>query len=275
MALLADFHSGDPEPVLEMLYEDVPDAILIPGDVIVGYFPEGSDFIIDRCRNVIRFLEGCAGIAPAYVSVGNHECLICDEELEALRATGITLLDNEWSEIRLRDEQNVTHSAADRILAGGLTSAHTMSYRRFRDQYNRDHDGGYVRYPYRRRPRNIAKYPAESAWLEEYEKEEGYKILLCHHPEYWSIREPMLRDMKFDLVLSGHAHGGQWQIFGRGIFAPGQGILPRYTCGVHYGPYGRMIISRGLNNPYRIVPRWGNPCEVVYCVFGEAGAHRN
>ena len=272
MVLLADFHNGDPGPVLAMLYEDMPDVILIPGDVVLGYLPEGNNLIINRCRNIIPFLEGCAGIAPTYVSVGNHECLLCNEDLDALKATGITLLDNEWTEITFREEQSAAHLAADRILAGGLTSAHTMSYRRFRDQYNRDHEGEYVRYPYRRRPRDIAKYPSESAWLDEYEKEEGYRILLCHHPEYWCIREPMLKDRDLDLVLSGHAHGGQWQFFGRGIYAPGQGILPRYTCGMHYGPYGRMIISRGLNNPYRSVPRWGNPCEIVYCVFRDTEA---
>ena len=59
MASLADFHNGDPGPVLEMLYEDMPDVILIPGDVVLGYLPEGNNLITDRCRNIIPFLEGC------------------------------------------------------------------------------------------------------------------------------------------------------------------------------------------------------------------------
>lgn len=70
-----------------------------------------------------------------------------------------------------------------------------------------------------------------------------------------------------DLVLSGHAHGGQWSFMGRGIIAPGQGWFPKYTSGVHQGQYGSMIISRGLSNPYKSVPRIGNPCEVVYVVL--------
>jgi predicted MPP superfamily phosphohydrolase len=77
----------------------------------------------------------------------------------------------------------------------------------------------------------------------------------------------MLCDRKIDLVLSGHAHGGQWRFLGQGILSPGQGLFPKYTSGVHEGRYGRMIISRGLSNPYKAVPRFGNPCELVYVEF--------
>lgn len=259
MAVLADFHNGDPEPVLDILRNDIPDAIMIPGDFVMGYFPEGEKYVIDRCRKVISLLEGCCEIAPTYMSAGNHECLLCDDEYGRLRATGAILLNNEWIE------------PAEGILIGGLTSAHTISYNRFRDDYNRRNGTEeYVRYPYRKRPKGISKYPADSAWLDDFEQTDGYRILLCHHPEYWSLREPMLKDRRIDLVLSGHAHGGQWQILGRGIFAPGQGLFPRYTGGMHQGQYGSMVISRGLSNPYRFAPRLGNPCEVVYLQFATA-----
>ena len=218
LVLLADFHDGDCEAVLNIVRDDVPDVILIPGDV----------------------------------------------ELEILKSTGINLLDNEWTELSVYDK--CSEEPGERILIGGLTSAHVISYRRFREQCNKE-SNTYERYPYRPRPRDIGRYPADSEWLEDFARQEGYKILLCHHPEYWALREPMIRDKTIDLVLSGHAHGGQWQILGHGIFAPGQGLLPKYTHGVHYGPYGRLIISRGLSNPYSFAPRWGNPPEVVYLRF--------
>jgi predicted MPP superfamily phosphohydrolase len=60
-------------------------------------------------------------------------------------------------------------------------------------------------------------------------------------------------------VLSGHAHGGQIRIFGQGLFAPGQGILPRYTAGLHDG---RLLISRGMAN-HTIIPRLFNPPEML------------
>ncbi|MBQ6152021.1 MAG: metallophosphoesterase [Mogibacterium sp.] len=255
LAVLTDFHDRAPGPVLDMLRNDIPDAIMIPGDFVLGYFPEGEEYVLDRCRNAITLLEGCCGIAPTYMSLGNHECMLCDGDYDRLRATGAILLDNEWTE------------AAEGILVGGFTSAYAISFKRFRDEYNRRNGTEEVKYPYRRRPRDISKHPTDRAWLDDFEQADGYKILLCHHPEYWSLREPMIKDRKIDLVLSGHAHGGQWRFMGRGVFAPGQGLFPKYTGGIHQGQYGSLIVSRGLSNPYKIVPRLGNPPEVVYLQF--------
>ena len=64
--------------------------------------------------------------------------------------------------------------------------------------------------------------------------------------------------------MSGHAHGGQWRIFGRGVYAPGQGIFPKYTSGVIDG---RCVISRGLSN-HTHVPRIFNPPELVMVYYG-------
>ena len=85
----------------------------------------------------------------------------------------------------------------------------------------------------------------------------GYRILLCHHPEYYS---KYLRDLDIPLILSGHAHGGQVRIFGHGLYSPGQGVLPKLTSGVKDG---RLVISRGLANRQKI-PRLFNPPEIVY-----------
>ena len=93
-------------------------------------------------------------------------------------------------------------------------------------------------------------------FLPAMESEDGVRILLSHHPEDY-IRH--LRTAKVDLVLSGHAHGGQIRIGNQGLYAPGQGILPRYTRGV---VEQKMIVSAGVSNPV-IIPRIGNPCEVL------------
>ena len=236
----------------------MPDVILIPGDVVLGYFPEGSAMVIDRCGNILPFLRGCAEIAPTYMSVGNHECLLCDEELEILKSTGINLLDNEWTELSVYDK--CSEEPGERILIGGLTSAHVISYRRFREQCNKE-SNTYERYPYRPRPRDIGRYPADSEWLEDFVRQEGYKILLCHHPEYYPR---YLKGHDIPLILSGHAHGGQIRIFGQGLFAPDQGIFPRLTSGVKDD---RLVISRGLANR-QWVPRLFNPTEIVYVSGG-------
>ena len=84
---------------------------------------------------------------------------------------------------------------------------------------------------------------------------EAFVILLAHTPDYAERSQS-----RADLVLSGHAHGGQWRIGSQGIFAPSQGLFPRLTDGVHDG---RLVISRGLSNRAP-VPRLNNPPEIVY-----------
>ncbi len=88
------------------------------------------------------------------------------------------------------------------------------------------------------------------------ERERGFKILLSHHPEHFV---PYLEGLDIDLVVSGHAHGGQWRFFGRGVFAPGQGIFPKYTSGLYRG---RLYVSRGMTNTVKPIPRINNECEL-------------
>ena len=95
----------------------------------------------------------------------------------------------------------------------------------------------------------------DSRWLDEFVLVPGYHILLSHHPEYLRYIPQGI-----ELIVSGHAHGGQWQFFNRGIFAPGQGLFPQMISGIIQD---RMILSRGLSNPVR-VPRINNPTEIVY-----------
>ena len=96
-------------------------------------------------------------------------------------------------------------------------------------------------------------------FLTRFEKESGYRLLLCHHPEMY---RDYVRGRDIDLTLCGHAHGGQIQFFGRGLYAPGQGLFPKLTHGLHDG--GKMLISRGMTNGAKPrVPRINNPCELI------------
>lgn len=81
-----------------------------------------------------------------------------------------------------------------------------------------------------------------------------YKILLAHEPQF--LRR--YARAGYDLVFCGHAHGGQWRIFGQGVYAPGQGLLPELTAGDCTLGSTHMIISRGLGNsefPLRLFNR--------------------
>lgn len=80
----------------------------------------------------------------------------------------------------------------------------------------------------------------------------AFQLLMAHRPEYL----PLYAERKVDLVLSGHAHGGQIRLpFTDGMYAPGQGFFPELTAGQHTMENTRLIISRGLGNslfPFRI-----------------------
>ncbi len=95
--------------------------------------------------------------------------------------------------------------------------------------------------------------------------ENYYNILLAHQPE--QIDRILRSDKHFDLILSGHAHGGQWRlpkILDQGLYAPDQGIFPKYTSGQYSYDSTTHIISRGLARPVRMIfiPRIFNRPEL-------------
>ena len=86
-----------------------------------------------------------------------------------------------------------------------------------------------------------------------------YCILLSHRPELF---EEYVSE-EVDLVLSGHAHGGQFRVpFIGGIIAPNQGLFPKYDAGKYSKNHTTMIVSRGIGNS--IIPvRINNRPEIV------------
>lgn len=86
-----------------------------------------------------------------------------------------------------------------------------------------------------------------------------YNIVLCHRPElFYGYVETQA-----DLVITGHAHGGQVRIpFVGGLIAPNQGLFPKFTEGVYHQGQTDMIVSRGLGNS--VIPvRINNMPELV------------
>ena len=89
----------------------------------------------------------------------------------------------------------------------------------------------------------------------------NYTILLAHRPE---LIDSYL-NYDFDLILAGHAHGGQWRLPGiiNGLFAPNQGFFPRYAGGKYRFEDSYMIVSRGLARESTRIPRIFNRPELV------------
>ena len=240
LALLSDLHGRPYQEAVFSLQRNKPDIICITGDIIYGIWPADDISPLVSQPYVLPFLERCAGIAPTYLSLGNHEQALDQKDFETIVNTGVTVLDNNWAQ-------------RNGVVIGGLTSAYVTDYRRAKPKDST------CRYPklqhvqFERKP--------ETEWMKEYAAEPGYHVLLSHHPEYY----PMIPD-NVELMLSGHAHGGQIRLFNRGLFAPGQGWWPKWTKGAYDN---RLIISAGLSNTASPIPRLFNPTEVLY-VFPEA-----
>lgn len=94
---------------------------------------------------------------------------------------------------------------------------------------------------------------------QDLQMKDGYRILLSHRPELF--KEYVKSNM--DLVLSGHAHGGQFRLpFIGGLVAPDQGLFPKYDAGLYSENNTNMIVSRGIGNS--IIPiRINNLPEVI------------
>lgn len=210
--------------LLADLHSNVPTGLL---DTLQQEKPDliaiPGDLIDGRVKDaphMLSFLETLTKIAPTFYAGGNHE-LFHEDDMQKVRETGVTFLQNEATRF-------------EELTIGGIASGFGFSKQ-----------GHFKGTP-----------PPDLAFLEQYAALDGYKLLLSHHPEYY---KPYLQALKVDLVVSGHAHGGQWRVFGRGIFAPGQGLFPRYTAGFHDN---RFVISRGMGDHTRI-PRIHNPHELV------------
>lgn len=220
IAIASDLHNKEYSKVIGALKKLEPDCILIPGDLTACLNKPESECRYDN-SNGFGFLKAAVEICPVFYSVGNHEKSISEENALKIKKTGATLLDNEYVLFK-------------GMYMGGVTcSDYSLPHKKFS----------------KTPPPNIA-------FLDEFEKLNGYKVLLCHHPEYY---DDYISRRKIDLTVSGHAHGGQWRFFGKGVFAPGQGIFPKYTSGMYDG---KFIISRGLANN-TCFPRLFNRKEIV------------
>lgn len=184
-----------------------------------------GDFVDSRNTNIeaaLQFAEAAVQIAPCYYVTGNHESRIAEYEAlkNGLNELGITVLEDAVVEIEYNGE-----SVA---LVG-------MDDPTFQTDYLFDDSETVMQ-------RNLARLV----------NGECYTVLLSHRPELFEV----YAKCGVDLVLSGHAHGGQFRLpFIGGFYAPGQGFFPEFDAGVFTQQRTSMIVSRGIGNsviPFRI-----------------------
>ena len=185
-----------------------------------------GDLIDSRSTNVeiaLNFIREAVKIAPCYYVTGNHEARVNEYgELKAgMEVAGVTVLEDVRTEIGMEGET---------ITLIGVNDPSYQTDYLFGDSET-----------------------VMNAKLDELQTEnDGFTILLSHRPELFDT----YADYDIDLILSGHAHGGQFRLpFIGGLVAPNQGLFPEYDAGIYTEDNTNMLVSRGVGNsilPFRI-----------------------
>ena len=186
--------------------------------VITGDLVDSKNYDEEASLDLIR---NAVKIAPTYFVTGNHEWWSGKFDLleKEITKEGVKILRN--------TSQNINKDGESIVISGIDDPCFTSS----------DIETSIVKDEIK----NI---------ISELENDNKYKILLAHRPEMFSI----YGDYSFNLVFSGHAHGGQVRIpFVGGVVAPNQGFFPKYSSGVYEIRNTKMIVSRGLGNS--IIPQ--------------------
>jgi predicted MPP superfamily phosphohydrolase len=235
IVLVADLHSDiyrkEQNNLIEKIRDERPDLILLLGDIIDDKQPVSGTILL---------LEGIQGLAPVYYVTGNHEYMRRDfwDMMALLRSHGVEILSDAYTIVKIKGNS---------IALAGVNDPDKRKYQnRF---YNQQEVMEQV--------------------FRELDGLADYKILMAHRPELITL---YLR-YSFDLVVSGHAHGGQVRLpplIKNGLYAPHQGLFPRYTGGIYTHDRVVHIVSRGLTVKRPLVPRIFNNPELVVVVLEAA-----
>ena len=222
IAHVSDFHNaefGNNKKLIDMLKEANPDIIAITGDIIDS-----------RRTNIdisLAFVEEALKIAPCYYVTGNHEARVSSEYAvlkEKMIQAGVIILENSSRLIECEGATIEVLGLEDPTFSViGTTEEEAVVVAKNLEALSPSKD--------------------------------KFTLLLSHKPEFFDIYS----GEDIELVLSGHAHGGQFIIpFVGGLIAPGQGFFPELDSGLFKKDGTSMVISRGIGNsiiPLRINDR--------------------
>lgn len=228
--MIADVHDHHCKVKDEIVYriEQLnPDIILCVGDIIDN--ESKSD------KGTIEFLDSLTEIADVYFSLGNHELEYHDsrELIEDIKNTGAKVLDNGYQDIAVNGNM---------IRIGGMYD-----------------------YAFSQETGDIDQETMKSdvyRFLTEMKQTSSFQLMMAHRPDSFIFGNAYKWD--FDLVVSGHYHGGQMILpYVGGLYAPELGWFPE----VDYGHYKLkdmdMIVTRGISSSDELFPRFNNPPEIV------------
>lgn len=246
---VTDVHSIRSIEQADMLFETIasqnPDAVVITGDLVDStYYGDENNAKKAGERDeipgsdTVDFVKRLTEHYYVYYVYGNHEMVLLDDVDNnpfklAMEDIGVVFLNNEGVRISKGDES---------IYMLGIQDPATL----------------YKDYNYKECKTHTDRINAMMQKVMALTEEKEYTVLLSHRPEYF--QEYVRYDV--DLVITGHAHGGQIRIPGvGGLYAPGQGWFPIYTDGIFSDKETDMIVGRGIGDSTWI-PRIFNPPEI-------------
>lgn len=219
IAHVSDLHNAEMGEDNEMLLSMLRDAD--PDMIAIT-----GDLIDSRHTDVevaLQFIREAVKIAPCYYVTGNHEARVNEygELKTGMETAGVIILEDARAEISLEGET---------ITLIGINDPSYQTDYLFGD----------------------SQTVVNTKLIELHTDSDGFTILLSHRPELFDT----YAEHSIDLVLSGHAHGGQFRLpFIGGLVAPNQGLFPEYDAGIYTEGNTNMLVSRGVGNsilPFRI-----------------------
>lgn len=228
LALVTDLHSCRYGKGQKTLIDAVN--ALNPDAVLLG-----GDIFDDKQPDVHTelFIKGIAKDTPIYYVTGNHE--FWREETQSvfdfMTKHGVTVLRGESALLTLKGQSIGIHGI---------------------DDPDGDLYGTAV---------DLAKRQLFAIDESGKKDDANFNLLMAHRPAYIHT----YLNFNYDLVVSGHAHGGQWRIplLLNGLLAPDEGFFPKYAGGHYVFEKGQLIVSRGLARESTRVPRIFNRPELV------------
>lgn len=215
---ISDFHNTKSKTLTNDLIEEIKEQR--PNIIVLtGDLIDSNKTYVEVAINFIKKINN---IAPIYYVSGNHEASISSytKIKEQLAENKVIILDNKTEVLKINESE---------INLIGVDDPR-MAYESFVSDSE------------------IIKVELDNAKYDD----NKYNILLSHRPELFDTYV----EKELDLVLVGHAHGGQIRIpFIGGIVAPNQGLFPKYTSGTFEESKTTMVVNRGIGNsilPFRI-----------------------
>lgn len=213
IAHISDYHNRPSslvdKQIIDSLKEECPDIIIITGDHIDSKNPD-VDIALEFTRKLCE-------IAPVYYVTGNHESNVWRSDegefnrlINGLTDLGVVVLRN--SSVKIQNDAGdcfYLHGIDDPYFYGGYEQVFQQTEILCKDL-------------------NI--------------NNEEFNVLLAHHPETLSVYQKY----DYDLIFSGHAHGGQITLFGKAIMAPDQVTFPPYSQGLYNIGDTQLVLSRGI-----------------------------